>query len=469
MNIGYSIKRLNDVVRALLMQRKQNRLISGTRQDLQDYQQQNLSALVAYSVRNSPFYRELYGNIQSDKFLLTDLPITNKSMMMDNFDQFVTDPRLKLTELKQHIRTLTTDEYYLGEYRVTATSGSSGLKGIFVSSRKEWSTALTAYLRCGSYMGLTPRLPKQRKISTIGADSPIHVSYRMAISSDIGLMKTQRLDATLGIERQCAALNSFQPEFLSAYPSIASLFAREQLEGRLSINPQVISTFGEVCTGEMKRNIQEAWRVEPFNSYGMTEAGIVLGSDCSCHQGIHVFEDLFILEVVDQQNRPVPDGTPGHKLLITNLFNFTQPIIRYEISDLITLSPEPCPCGRPFRLVSRIDGRSDDIIYLDNQRGGKLPVHPVHFYTAMGTFQEIKLYQVIHGDNGLQIKIVVRESASGQEVAAKLKQRLKSSLEALGAQPPKIVVEITDRFDRDPRLMGKMKLVTSLSGSSSLR
>lgn len=469
MNISYSIKRLNDVVRALLMQRTQNRLISGKRQDLQDYQQQKLSALVEYAMRNSPFYRKLYGNIQSNQCVLADLPITTKSMMMDNFDHFVTDPRLKLPELQEHIRTLATDEYYLGEYRVTATSGSSGLKGIFVSNRKEWSTALTAYLRCGSYMGLTPRFPKRRKISTIGADSPIHVSYRMAISSDIGLMQTQRLDATLGIERQCAALNSFQPEFLSAYPSIASLLAREQLEGRLTINPQVISTFGEVCTGDMKRNIQEAWGIEPFNSYGMTEAGIVLGSDCSCHQGIHAFEDLFILEVVDQQNRPVPDGTPGHKLLITNLFNVTQPIIRYEISDLITLSPEPCPCGRPFRLVSRIDGRSDDIIYLENRQGGKLPVHPVQFYTVMCTLKEIKLYQVIHDDTGLQIRIVVRESASGQEVAAKLKECLKSSLEALGAQCPNMVVEITDRFDRDPRLMGKMKLVTSLSGSSSLR
>lgn len=460
-NLLYPVKRINDVVRALSIQGKMNNLGLRTREDLQNYQQQQLSSLVAYAARHSSFYRNLYGDINAHKVALSDLPVTNKKSMMENYDRFVTDPRLKLSELQAHIGQLTSDEYYLEEYRVTTTSGSSGLKGVFVSNRKEWSTALAAFLRCGKFMGLTPRLPNRRKVCTIGADNPIHVSYRMAISSDIGLMKSLRLDATLGIEKHVTALNKFQPEYLSTYPSIASILAREQIEGRLNINPQVISTFGEVCTKDMEGNIKEAWGILPFNIYGMTEAGIILGSDCSCHRGVHVFEDLFIVEVVDEHNKPVPDGSPGSRLLITNLFNYSQPIIRYEVSDMLTISTDECPCGLPFRLISSIDGRSDDIIHLDSQQGHKVPVHPVCFYTAMGTVKEVKQYQVVHGVDGLHISLVLQDKAVGAEVSEKVKAHLKSTLEALGAQCPVMDVQLLEQFERDPRRMGKFKLVVS--------
>jgi phenylacetate-coenzyme A ligase PaaK-like adenylate-forming protein len=139
-------------------------------------------------------------------------------------------------------------------------------------------------------------------------------------------------------------LNLFQPESLFTYPSIASLLAIEQLEGRLHIHPQVVETGAEVRTEQMEQNIRRAWSVAPFNVYGTTEGG-PCNVDCSYHRGIHVFEDLVLMEVVDERNQAVPDGLPGSKVLITNLFNFTQPLIRYEVTDMLTISPEPCPCG----------------------------------------------------------------------------------------------------------------------------
>jgi phenylacetate-CoA ligase len=76
--------------------------------------------------------------------------------------------------------------------------------------------------------------------------------------------------------------------------------------------------------------------VEPFDWYGITEGG-VLACDCASHQGMHLFEDLFWVENVDRHGHPVPDGAVGHKLLITDLFNRTQPLIRYELSDMVVL------------------------------------------------------------------------------------------------------------------------------------
>jgi phenylacetate-coenzyme A ligase PaaK-like adenylate-forming protein len=104
-----------------------------TRQKLVKFQNQQLSFLVRYAIRNSPFYQELYRDIRIDQqIVLKDLPIIEKKTMMENFDRFVTDPRLKLTELQAHLSQIPRDEYYLGIYRVLTTSGSSGMKGVFV-------------------------------------------------------------------------------------------------------------------------------------------------------------------------------------------------------------------------------------------------------------------------------------------------------------------------------------------------
>lgn len=193
----------------------------------------------------------------------------------------------------------------------------------------------------------------------------------------------------------------------------------------------------------------------------MTEAGLVLGSDCSFHRGIHAYEDLFTVEVLDEQNRAVPDGSPGYKLLITNLFNFTQPLIRYEISDMITMAAEPCPCGRPFRLIDRIEGRGEDIIYLKSPQGRDVPVHPNHFHNPMEALHEIKQYQVVHEEDGIHISLILREGASEEKVAGKLRENLRGDLESLGAKCPDIHIHFVERIERDSQKMGKLKLIRS--------
>ncbi len=208
--------------------------------------------------------------------------------MMGNFDQFVTDPRLKLKELQAHISQLTRDEYYLGEYRVLTTSGSSGMKGVFIFNRKEWSTVLASTLRCSQIMGASVRFPNRWRATSIVPDSPMHMTYRAVVTYDNPVIKGQRLNVTSSLEYLIDALNTFQPETLYTYPSIASLLAIEQLEERLNIHPQIVATGAEVRTDEMELKIREAWSVTPFNVYGITEGGN-LGCDCSFHRGMPYF------------------------------------------------------------------------------------------------------------------------------------------------------------------------------------
>jgi putative adenylate-forming enzyme len=462
MRIAYNLKKLQDYARAgMIWVRKLNVHDRWTRQELVKLQHQQLLSLVTYAMHHSPFYRELYRNIRTDQqIVLNELPTIDKATMMENFDQIVTDPKLKLKELQAHITQLIQDEYYLGEYRVLTTSGSSGMKGVFVFNRKEWSTILAASFRCSLTLGIYTRFTKRLRLTWIGPDNPIHISNRMVVSMDVGYVKLQRLEVTSTTEYLVDALNAFQPEVLTTYPSIASLLAIEQIEGRLNIYPKIIETGGEVRTNEMELNIRKAWGITPFNLYLTTEGGAI-NFDCPFHFGIHIFEDLSIVEVVDEQNQPVQDGTPGYKVLLTNLFNFTQPLIRYEISDMLTMSTESCPCGRPYRLISMVEGRSDDIIFLQNFQGRDMPVHPIHFRSPMGVLHEIKEYNIVHEEDGINIHIVLQEGAPGEEVADKLKSNLSKNLQSLGAKCPDIYIRFVDKIDRDPKVMGKLKLVKS--------
>jgi len=213
-------------------------------------------------------------------------------------------------------------------------------------------------------------------------------------------------------------------------------------------------------TNDMELNIRRAWGVTSFNLYGTTEAGPI-NVDCSLHRGIHIFEDLWIAEIVDQQNQPVPDGLPGHKVLITNLFNFTQPLIRYEISDMLTISTEPCPCRLPFRLIVGIEGRNDDIVYLRSPQGQDVPVHPLLFQNVIEALHDIKEYRVLHEDDGIDIKIVLRAGACEKGVSDKLMADLKVNIQSLGAECPHIRIGFTNSIQRDTSTMGKLKVVES--------
>lgn len=141
----------------------------------------------------------------------------------------------------------------------------------------------------------------------------------------------------------------------------------EQQAGRLRIRPGRIVSTAEVLEPEVRSQVHDTWSARVLNSYGTTEAGL-LGSECDSSAGIHIAEDMIVFEVVDEQNRPVPDGVPGAKVLMTNLFNRVLPLIRYELSDIATLDQDTCECGRPYARVTAIDGRREDYMTLRARR-----------------------------------------------------------------------------------------------------
>ena len=154
------------------------------------------------------------------------------------------------------------------------------------------------------------------------------------------------------------ALNDYQPDIMVMPPSAATRLADEQAAGRLAIRPRTILSSGEVLTDAARARFRAAWGADLYDTYVMTETGLI-GAECPQRGGIHISEDLVIVESVDEQHQPVPHGTAGAKVLVTNLTNYAQPLIRYEVPDRITVSPDICRCGRPFTTIARIDPRAE--------------------------------------------------------------------------------------------------------------
>ena len=290
----------------------------------------------------------------------------------------------------------------------------------------------------------------------LGGAGPSHITRQGAATLSIGLHRVLALPVTLPLPRLVEALNQFQPTYLNVYPSVAMWLADEQQAGRLQLSPQMLVTVAELRTPAMTQRLQDAFGVRPFDVYGSTEG--LFGSECEHHQGIHLFEDTTLVENVDADGQPVPAGQPGARLLVTNLYNLVQPLLRLEVTDLVTLDPDPCPCGRSLVRASTIHGRSDDVLSLAARDGGRVAVHPLQF-ALLTRDPQVREFQVVQDGPALRVLVVPSHSATAgnDPLETRLGQAVTQQLLGLGVHDPQVTVERRHELPRSAG--GKLKLV----------
>jgi phenylacetate-CoA ligase len=445
--MSYHLKRIADVGRALRVARQLAQRERWPRERLQEHQRDQLEALVRHAAALAPYYRD---RIPAGPVELADLPALDKATLMERFDDIVCDRRLRRDALLEHLDGLDHDALYLGEYRAMTTSGSSGRKGLFVYDRAGFLTTAAQFLRCNEMCGVKPRVPRL-KVAFIGGGAPTHMSRRGASLLSVGVHRVLSLSVTMPVPRLVEALNEFQPDYMNAYPSVAALLADEQLAGRLRIGLERMTTSSELRTPEMTERIEAAFGVRPFDVYATTEG--LWGCSCEHGEGIHLFEDLALFENVDAEGRPVRDGQPGAQLLVTNLFNRAQPLIRLAISDMVTIDPEPCPCGRTLRRMRAIDGRADDVLEL-----GGVTVHPLQFGVVTAD-RAVREFQVVQHGERLRLRVVLRERSAVAEATHRLRERVAERLAGLGVDGVTIEVVTCEQIERPPG--GKLQMVVA--------
>jgi len=169
--------------------------------------------------------------------------------------------------------------------------------------------------------------------------------------------------------RQFRLMQDFGTTVLHSTPSfLLHLESKMQEEGLKRNNFIIKRAFAgaEPYSEDTRKRIEELLKIDVFNSYGLSEMnGPGVAFECQCKNGLHIWEDGYIAEIIDPETlEPVPDGERG-ELVITILCREATPILRYRTRDLTGFIPEPCPCGRTHRRLYRITGRSDDMLIIN--------------------------------------------------------------------------------------------------------
>ena len=410
-----------------------------TRERLLEHQQHELATLRAFATERSPFYRRLYDGLEAAQ--LSELPVLTKATMMDHFDEIATDPALHLADLQAYLEQLHGNELFAGRYWVSATSGSSGRKSIIPSDPHEWAMTIASYGRANEWSGIHASPLHPVRMAVVSSTTAWHQSSRVAATVASPFIHSERMDAAARLPDIVARLNQLRPDILIGYASMIRTLADEQLDGRLHIAPRAVNSASEVLTAETRAMAARAWGVPPFNVYAATEPGGI-AAECAHHRGMHLFEDLVIPEVVDDQYRPVPPGQPGDRLLVTVLFSRTLPLIRYEMTDRVTLATEECPDGLPFRLLDSIEGRTDDIVVLPASTGGTIRLHPVVFHRVLDLL-DAPAWQV--RQRGADITVLVAAPGPKVDIVA-TEHALRAALAQAGAEPRAVSLSIVDRI-----------------------
>jgi putative adenylate-forming enzyme len=189
-------------------------------------------------------------------------------------------------------------------------------------------------------------------------------------------------------------LENIDPNVLSAPPSMLKIIAGEIEQERLAIKPKRVISYAEILYPDVKSYLNKIFNCPIHEIYKCTEGPIGI----TCKRGnLHINEDLVFAETLNDDGTETTPGKPCQKLIITDLHKKAQPIIRYELNDIITISPYKCSCGSAFRVIEKIQGRSDDLFWAKNVQNNNWQfIFPDYISRAViSSSEKIDEYQVI--------------------------------------------------------------------------
>ena len=420
-----------------------------TKEEIKQAQAERLSILVAHARKHSPFYSEKYADLPENP-TLEDIPPVTKQELVARMEEWICDPEFSNDELTTFIQDHgTTGKLFMDKYSVSTTSGTTGeplrmlrdtrhinLNGAMLTER---------FSNSPMFKGTKGLADLNARTASVIATGGHHSAYT-AFQKREKMLAAQGIHDTMlllpidePLEETVQKLNDFQPEVLTGYPSALQVLSNEQHAGRLNISPEVIICSAEQLTDETRIQLTERFSSPVGNVFCSTEGGEIA---LICPHGkMHVNSDWIIVEPVDKENNPVPEGEMSQAVLVTNLTNGVQPIIRYRVDDSVIFHEEQCPCGQPFPYID-IMGRSNDIPeFFDGSK--TITLTPITFLAAVVDVEGMAISQFVQR-NPQKLDILVQYSAEADKkiVNAELHKKVEKVLATNGLLNVK--VEICD-------------------------
>ncbi len=317
-------------------------------EELHAQQRDRLLTMIHFALRRVPYYRQSAAHIGIDPADiqtltgLAELPIVTREDVRRRRMDFLPEGR------------------WLPGDRDGTTSGTSGTPLRYRLSRYDRAVGLALMYRGWSYAGY--RVGDSVVVlagSSLGARRRQwhrHLGYSLR-----NMVKLSAFDMTdKSLDLYIEHINRTKPMFIRGYPAAVQVLANRVRSRRISVwQPRAVFTTSESLLPAMRERITGAFGCPVFDGYGLNDGG-VSAYECEAHSGLHIDTERSLLEVVDEQGRPLLQGTG--RIVATTLTNYAMPLIRYDTGDLAEVSQGLCPCGRPRLFLKRICGRSTDIL-----------------------------------------------------------------------------------------------------------
>jgi putative adenylate-forming enzyme len=401
-----------------------------TREDIEKYQLKKARAIVKHAVKYSEYYRKLFKN--HDLNDVWSLPTTNKKVMMENLTEFNTVNLTKKEILNFCLDVEKSRDFSkrLKGISIGMSSGTSGNKGVEITTPRE-----EKYLKAALFARFP--FPKKEKLN---------IAFILRVSSPAFNInsfgnKLTYVSQLNSVEEIISELEKINPNMISAPPSMLEILAKEYGKGNFKIKPKVLVSYAEILYPETKEHLERVFRCKIHQIYKCTEGAIAI----SCEKGsLHINEDLVAVQTFDSDGTLTEPGSPCHKMIITDLHKTSQPIIRYELNDIITISKNPCSCGSHFRVIEKIQGRSDDLFWGIRSDNGKLQfIFPDYISRAIITASDdIEDYQAVQKDfDKVLIRIIKKAGSMKTSLTKKIINNINSVFASYSCSEPTVDIK----------------------------
>lgn len=436
-----------------LFKLKQN--TSMTREQMLNLQKEKLRNLLRYAYDNSAYYRRTFEKCgitreNLDATPLSAFPTIDKQTLLEYFDELVTVPDLRQEELRRFDREQTVDRKpFKGKYHVVHSSGSTGKPGYFVYDEAAWNSMLLGIIRAALWDMTMPQilrlLAKRPRIVYIAATDGRY-GGAMAVGDGIdGVGASQMyLDIKTPLAQWVEKIHAFRPNIVIGYPSAIKILGELAERGEVELNLTRVISCGEPLGASLRNYLEKTLCATVINFYGASES-LALGVEGNPEEGMILFDDMNVVEV--------ENGV----MYLTSLYNLAQPLIRYRISDNVTLeAPDKNSCF-PFTRAVGLLGRNEDILWFEDDNGKREFLHPL----AIEGFciDGLKDYQFVQtGRDAFEMLAEISDSADKDDISYEMMEQMGRILFEKGLGYVGFRVQFVDEIPPNPQT-GKKQLI----------
>ena len=341
---------------------------------MRSLQNGKLRKLLRFAWEHSVYYRAVFERAgiteeQLDTLPLSCFPTIDKQAFLEHFDELVTVPDLKQEKLREFdAREAANRKPYQGKYHVVHSSGSTGKPGYFVYDEDAWSQMLLGIIWAALWGMSMPQilglLMKRPRIVYIAATDGRY-GGAMAVGDGIDGVgaKQMYLDIKTPVAEWIRQIREFQPNIVIGYPSAIKILAQLMENGEVGLDAERVISCGEPLGTSLRTYLEKIFRTQVVNFYGSSES-LALGVETNPKDGMLLFDDMNVIEV--------ENGV----MYLTCLYNYAQPLIRYRLSDRLTLKA-PEGGELPFTRAVGLLGRNEDVLWFEDGRGNREFLHPL--------------------------------------------------------------------------------------------